>query len=538
MRVPTRCLLVGLTLVWAGCAQRKCYVVEMSPQDDGLARTLTCWLEKGGQTPEIAALPQEDLARLEKLYGRPGTTDASGKRVFAAEFDAQTPSDVGGAGAYARYVTPFGTLWTYMERFRGDADLGPGREKLDANLTKQRAAADQIVDLVVGWLQQEMGQDPAFPRVRQFLDKDLRGDLKSLLLFGWAHNVAAGLGDASEEELVARAVQFLVERGYLRMTDVPAVFRIELASDTGQFLILVQRLLARKMGVGDRQPIPASLAFLSDPRRVAKSFASYVQKTEFFQKRVEAWKQRQKNKPKPPSPPPAETATPRPGAAPPVPSGQPDARDQEPTPEGVLEDLLGEMIGDWFDFQIFGAPDHLGVKLHCGTEPLASNGEWDEEARTVVWSAELKAQRLLPFFCFAIWCRPDQAAQEKHFGSLVLEGDDLAEYAMWYCGLTKTEALEWDRLVATLKADGNWRRALEEFRFTSDPKFDPNNPQTEESLADEPKLVILKDEWRSKRTPGQPRPGPASKGPTAPPPAPAPAPAPPPPARGLRTPGR
>ncbi len=422
-----------------------------------------------------------------RFYGRPPATGPAGRQVFLAAFDADLPSDVGGAGSYARFATPLGTLWTYTERFRGHADLGPGKEQLESDLAGQRAAADHLVDLISGWLQQEIGQDPAFPRLRQFLDKDLRANLKGLLLLGWAHHVSSA-GNVGDEELAARGVQYLIERGYLTMTDVPAVARLELSNDSRRLLALAQRLLARKMGVSDREPIPASLGFLSDPNRAGKAFASYVAKTEFFQKRLEAWKQRQAGKPA------AKTAA-APGAvaAPPAAPAQPDADDPEPTPDGILMDLLDDMIGDWLDLQTMSAPDTLSVKLHCGVEPLVSNGEWDEEAKTVGWSAELKTRRLLPQFCFAVWCRPNEAAQKEHFGGLVLEGEDLAEYAMWYCGLTRGEAQEWDRFVATLRAGGNWKAALEKFRFTSDPKPDPANPKTSESLADEPRALILGD---------------------------------------------
>ncbi len=180
------------------------------------------------------------------------------------------------------------------------------------------------------------------------------------------------------------------------------------------------------------------------------------------------------------------------------------------------------MIGDWLDLQAMNTPDTLSVKLHCGVEPLASNGEWDEDSKTVAWAAELKTRRLLPQFCFAVWCRPNEAAQKEHFGGLVLDGEDLAEYALWYCGLTKGEAQEWDRFVATLRANGDWKAALEKFRFSTDPKPDPANPQATESLADEPRALILGDGSEDQ---------PASKQPT--PPAPSKT---PPPSRGRRRP--
>ena len=214
------------------------------------------------------------------------------------------------------------------------------------------------------------------------------------------------------------------------------------------------------------------------------------------------------------------------------PIGPPGREEQEPTPESVVEDLVVDVVGDMIEFEIFSLPDRLDIKLHCEEEPLATNGKWDPEAKAVVWSAEARERRLLPLFTYALWCRPDRTAQEKHFGSVVLEGEDLAEYAMWYCGLTKAETQEWDRFVAGLKGDGDWKRALEEFRFTSDPKPDPNDPEAQESLADEPRSLILKEEWRQKMMEKQPKPPAPGKGPVAPPPPPpAPAPVPRAPAR-------
>ena len=231
--------------------------------------------------------------------------------------------------------------------------------------------------------------------------------------------------------------------------------------DNRPLLEHVQRLLARKMGVADGQPLPASLAFLGDQKKLVASVEKYVRSTDLFQKRLAQWK----------------TAKMR------------DPNAQEPTPEQVAGELFQEAIG----FQpSIDQGDALELKLFCGRKPYATNGQWDEKTTAATWSTSLASTRALPAVCFASWSEPDGAFQEKHFGKTVLGGEELAGYVIWYRALKPAEANEWDRFVDGLKPGPGLKAAVEAFRFSTDPKLDPKKPKEHvASLADTPRGLIL-----------------------------------------------
>ena len=88
-------------------------------------------------------------------------------------------------------------------------------------------------------------------------------------------------GRATEEyqkepngEFLVRAGLYLCERGYFSSKDIPMLARAAVADDRGPLLQHVQRLLARKMGVADGQPLPVSLAFLGDQEKLKASLRS------------------------------------------------------------------------------------------------------------------------------------------------------------------------------------------------------------------------------------------------------------------------
>jgi hypothetical protein len=134
----------------------------------------------------------------------------------------------------------------------------------------------------------------------------------------------------------------------------------------------------------------------------------------------------------------------------------------------------------------------LELKLHSGQKPYATNGQWDEQAASLSWSENLRQDAPLPVFCFALWSQPERAFQEAHFGKVLLSGEELAEYVLWYRGLDSREAAEWDRFMAGCKPGGDLKTALEAFRFSGDRHPDPQNPDDKPpSLADAPRGLIL-----------------------------------------------
>ncbi|NQT36918.1 MAG: hypothetical protein HQ581_05490 [Planctomycetes bacterium] len=459
-----------LAAVAAGCGHN-CYVVEITPEGDGIQRKLTCWyVDSEGR---VSALPDDELEKLVAIYGGRETPDSADKHVFMGEFGEKMPDDFGGAGSYTHWETSMGSTSAYIERFGGSDDLEAGR-------AKQRQAADQLADLVAGWLETELGDEPGFDRLKKFLDNEFRRDLKNLGLYGWiAMTMAAPeQGKGSEQdgkgvEVAARAWQYLSERDYLRTADLPVIARSVAEDDPQRVLDLVGRLVARRMGIADEEPIPPALAFLGDPEKLEKSISDYVKTTDLYKQRLAGWKKEQKQIDPEPQGPPDEDG--------------PRHKEEPPTPEEVV----GDLVTDCFAIAIFPAGDTLEVKLACPVKPFSTNGQWQAKSKKVSWSTEMSDINPLPAFCFAVWSEPDEAFQQKHFGQIVLADEALTGYATWYRSLEGEEKNRWDRFLDRCTPGDDLVPAIRKFRFVEAPADLAEDEAPPADLADMPRGMLL-----------------------------------------------
>ena len=112
------------------------------------------------------------------MYPPHSLTNDGLRYIARGEFTNELPADVGGAGAYTHLTNSLGEAGFYVERFRGNDDL--------AGMTERRfKAADQLADLFIGWSRMELGQEPGYDQLHQFLDADFRRDLKNLGAYLW-----------------------------------------------------------------------------------------------------------------------------------------------------------------------------------------------------------------------------------------------------------------------------------------------------------------------------------------------------------------
>jgi len=444
----------------AGCEYDR-FEIEIRPDGDGFERSLTGFhVGGGGENAEFRPLDESELKRIGAFYEKREAIENGTKHVFTGRFTDRTPGDVGGAGSYTHLACPLGTLSAYVERFRGTDDL-------QSQLDSQRKAADRFVDLVIGWLESELGDEPNFDRLKEFLGKEFRQDVHNLILYAWTFDAAtAGQEDEDMEamgaQFLVRAGHYLYERSYFAMEDFPELARAANSLDSGPLTKHVQHLIARKMGVADDAPVPKSLAFLTDSQTVEVSWDNYIRATDSFKHRVEQWQEAKKT----------------------------DPEAEEPTPGQLVEELCGGMLPG---FGLSGGvADKLQVTFHCDEEPMATNGEWQEDDKVVTWETDLRKQPALPVLAFASWTCPERKTQEKHFGRVLLTRDDLAQYVLWYGGLSEDEARQWDRLIDGCRPGEDLESSIGAFRFDGDPKPDPSKPDEEpKSLADGPRQLIL-----------------------------------------------
>ncbi|MEX0641775.1 MAG: hypothetical protein WD468_03695 [Pirellulales bacterium] len=411
------CALLAAAL-FAGCSRNE-YVVELKPTGDVIERRLTGWHLQGSgeRDDQIGQLGADELARLARLYEKRASGLNEKKQTFVGRFREKLPQDIGGDGTYTFWDTPLGSMAAYVERFRGNDDLL-------AKQDRHHKIIDDAVDLLIGWLEAELGKQAEFDKLRTFVDRNLRRDLKNLASYA-THAGSAARDSTAIEEWAVRMMQYCCERGYVTPREIPRLMR---SWQEDLPLVLLSRIVTTNMKVDGERP-----AFLADEPTAQASLRRYLSTTPQYRRLVTEW----------------------------VAKGRPDAN--TPKPDDVLEMVL-EPVNDEIGW--FRRHDKLDLRLSCSTEPVHTNGKWDAGKKQVVWQSEISPPLLPPTLCYATWSEPNQKFQHEHFGKVALTGKALQSYAMWYHGLTAKESAQWDAFVEKLTPGPDLKKVLGQFQFS------------------------------------------------------------------------
>lgn len=428
-------LMFGFT----GCVSNR-YEIQMVPNGKTMHRELTCYRKQSGNDQtNVVELPLKELVAIASAYNVKLPHEPSAKHSFAADFVGKMPNDVGGSGTYMHWQTPFGSASTYVERFRGNDDMA-------GDIERRLAAIERATDTITSWITAELNGEPGADRLRTFVDQSLRRDLKNITLYSWAFQAVSAQGDVDRgPDWIVRVGQYLVERGYFKLHDLPELSRAAMAYSTGdpdRLFAIIQRFVATRMGVQAEQPVPESLAFLASEESIKASFIAYLSETDEYQLRLQQWKTKWATEP------------------------ANEARPEKPEPTDSFAEWVTQA---WLPNFELGRGDRLQVSLSVPTEPLFTNGHWDKEKQEVRWSGGmLEADSELsefPVLFHAFWCEPNEPSQRECFGRVVLEGEKLAQYCLWFEGLTRQESKQWNDFVATWKPNSNVATRLQDFRF-------------------------------------------------------------------------
>jgi hypothetical protein len=343
-----------------------------------------------------------------------------------------TPDDLRGAGRVQQLHDPLGDVGLYIERFAGDDDLAGQLESI-------AQSADAITALVGGWFKHELGDDERWPALDTFIMTQFRRDVYNLGLYFWAGRAA----DESESTL-ARLGLYLIEHDYIEPGQLPQLVAMFNPSPLNQHAAgsgakHVQRLVTRRMKLGDNQPIPASLEFLSTPDRASESFRGWYRTTDLYERQLAAWK-----------------------------AQNPDKADDE-MPFNLSEEALGP-IGDVIGLRIFEPNERVELSMHDAPNPLYTNGQFDAEKSQLQWAQRIDQKLTPPAVFYLVWARPNADAQKKHFGQVVLDGDRLMQYVTWRAGLDDDLRKQWDDFVKSLAPGDSLADKLDTFRFMRDGK--------------------------------------------------------------------
>jgi len=406
------------TVILAGCATSK-YRLFLVPRGDEIQRKL-----------RAENISEEELQRIEKAYPELPTKklkDKSNGYFFEGTFTNIMPQDIGGAGWYLHYETQMGSTFGYFERFRGLDDLFAQQKEMEH-------AADTIVNYLIGWFEMELGKEPNFDQLRQFLDRNVRRDIKNLAMYFMEGQIIEKYKEGAGREMWMRIYQYLAERNYFDPLDMPRIYSI---MKDEQYLKLVQEIVAKKLKYDSRKQVPVSIAFLSNHQEAIKSLSKYLSTTPKYQAILKEWNNEKKTKKDAPAPDPMSVMT------------------------NAFEMFANSVFsrGDW---------DSLEVDLATEVEPYETNGKWKKESHSVKWSLHIENGTIgLPTYCYACWSRPNESFQKAHFGKMVLSGSELGEYCLWRKGLTEKQGKEWDAFVLGLQPGKSLIPKLNSFAFST-----------------------------------------------------------------------
>jgi len=429
-------LLVSLLLL--GACKSTHYELELRPQQDKLQRQLTTWVEDD-KKDEFGTLDEETISRIAAAYQSDVPEDLKAKLRFQALVGPKMPNDVGGVGWYNYWPSSLGDLYSYSEQFGGNENLSIGMDR-------GMLAIDRLLTIVTLWVESEFDDARDLEQMTAALNDEIRTDLRNIFLHFWLDE-ASPAGVFNDTELLVRLAQYLSNHGYFEPTDMPEFYRATASpeDDDGKLLFaFIARGFAARMGVAPQDPLPPSVQALSeDWEHYEDSFEHWLENSEEARATALEW------------------------AADDISNIGLDE---------VGNVAFGKLFEAIYDVDLLpSGSTSIQVALSLPQEPLETNGEYEEDIGTITWSDRI-ADRSdeaaeLPASFYAFWVEPATEFQEQHFGDVVIEGDDLAEYAMWENSLDSKQRKNLQKMLAKTDEQTAINR-LREFRFRGIPDGD------------------------------------------------------------------
>ena len=418
-------ILISALLI-PGCSYDQ-YTLVLVPDGESLQRTLSVTHVNPEKNNKQSPVSVEVQMRISKYYNDHATVAEPWAMRFSGRFAGTQPGDVGGRGEYSRWESSLGNYSFYRERFRGNDDL-------NGQLEDVQAKADRAVDLMMRWLSTALGKHKGFKKLQKFLDRQFRNDLKNVGLYLWLGSSARKTAPRNEGEPLVRIFHYLQERDYWQKDELALlVTGATFGTSARQKKVLeyVRSQLAKRMGIS-KQDAPRALAPFDTMAKIEASLNAFLQQSPEYQALVAEWERR-----------------------------GPDKRGKKPLPVKVWENVWEDFI----ELVFIDTNDRLKIQLAVSAEPIATNGTWARKKNQVTWDSRIVEDRSLPTFRYAIWAEPAAAFQVKHFGKVVLKGEQLGEFVLWWSGLPAQAGQELAEFLRALQPNDKLITRLNEFKF-------------------------------------------------------------------------
>ncbi|MDZ4830134.1 MAG: hypothetical protein SGJ09_08060 [Phycisphaerae bacterium] len=386
------------------------------------------------------ALAADDVQRLREVYAAEPQADADiGGTSFSGSFGGQLPSEMGNRNGLVEVSTQLGTTHFYYEAF---ADGG----SLWADFERRMQAGELWVRLFGRWAERQIEDPSKREEWRTYVDRDLVPLVNDAVLLWSAQlasvrfaRVAQTLRDSADSSPITDDERFaqkagmpllllFAERGLLTADEAHRLFLVSVDGNPSK---------AERTWIVDEILLPAMLREVRRFRPNAKAIDS----AELVPMALSFWLY-------------ATTSSDRRDVLLASPAISEEDKSRLRAGRGSVE--LPIPFG--IDPTRAAKKTDADVRLRTGVRPFAHNGQWDEVTKTVRFTSSFNERSrrttLYPSVYFAAWSEPDEPAQRRIFGEVVLDSDQLTAYCLWREALPTALAKRWESALDELERTG------------------------------------------------------------------------------------
>ena len=235
----------------------------------------------------------------------------------------------------------------------------------------------------------------------------------------------------------------LMDRNYLNQRDaLDLMVEIQHGEAEKNIFLMIRSFIQNILAPDDDLTAEGQLDFLSDSDMLEDSLVTFFSHdTELWQSRLDGFKKEMTDRIR---------------------------RD----PNGDLADpieLFGEvLLGAVVEERsVCGPYDKVAITLKTELPPLETNGLWNGEKKVVTWTKKLHREEWeFPRMFYAVWVKPNLSFQATIFQDKKVNGDDLANFCLWFHTFADEEKAELSDFLYSLRGSPAIEETLADFKLT------------------------------------------------------------------------
>jgi hypothetical protein len=359
----------------------------------------------------------------------------------------------GGHVTYYRKDSDMGSYHFYSEFYAGSQDI-------IGELSKFRQNIGSFVDLLMDWLQSELGHEKGFDSFRASNISKIKRDAENACLYVWleAHRLYSVKSfknliehknpdldmrtisyyhdPCKDERFQVRMLHYALIKGYISQKGLSYIsFGPDHSPADERIGRVLGNYLAKELGYASYPQDNPNFAFLSDNEAIQRSLDSFIEGTDEYKQALT------------------------------------EHINNGVDPHSICtgSEFLKYKISQFY--QLFPEHDDINHRLeNIREKPVSTNGIYDPKKKAVIWknTHEISSIWHVPLNMYAVWSDVDKGYQEQHFGQVLVDRYCMIDYCQWYNSEDPKYVKQWKKFIGSLSPSQDIVSKLKSFTFKDD----------------------------------------------------------------------